>query len=75
MTHEEEQLVEQVVSAWRPRDRDGGVRPHPAWYDLPPSLRPEAAQAARRQRRLEAGLDPDGLSSTGRAVLARISGR
>ena len=72
MTREEELLLEQVVGAWRPRDRDGGVRAHPAWWDLPAELRPEAARHARRQRRIEAALDPEGLSSTARAVLARI---
>ena len=74
MTRDEEILLEQVVGAWRPRDRDGGVRAHPAWHDLPAALRPEAARAARRQRRLEAALDPEGLSTTARAVLARIRG-
>ncbi|MCA9709042.1 MAG: hypothetical protein KDK70_24570 [Myxococcales bacterium] len=74
MTREDELLLEQVVGAWRPRDRDGGVRAHPAWYDLPPDLRPQAAREARRMRRIEAALDPDGRSSTARAVLARIQG-
>jgi hypothetical protein len=75
MTRDDELLIEQVVNAWRPRDRDGGLRAHPAWYDLPEDLREQAAKAARRQRRIEAALDPDGLSSTARMVLARISGR
>jgi hypothetical protein len=76
MTKDDELLIEQVVSAWRPRDRDGGVRAHPAWHDLPEDLREEAAKAARRQRRIEGALDPEGLTSTARAVLARIrSGR
>lgn len=76
MTKDDELLIEQVVSAWRPRDRDGGLRAHPAWHDLPEDLREEAARAARRQRRIEAALDPEGLSSTARAVLSRIrSGR
>ena len=30
MTREDELLLEQVVGAWRPRDRDGGVR---GYYD------------------------------------------
>ncbi len=75
MTRDDELLIEEVVNAWRPRDRDGGVRAHPAWYDLPEDLREQAAKAARRQRRIEAALDPDGLSSTARAVLARIDRR
>lgn len=74
MTRDEALLIEQVVSAWRPRERDGGLRAHPAWHDLPEELREEAAQAARRQRRMEAALDPEGLSSTARSVLARIRG-
>lgn len=74
MTTGDELLIEQVVSAWRPRDRDGGVRAHPAWHDLPEDLREVAAKAARTQRRMEAALDPEGLSSTARAVLARIRG-
>jgi hypothetical protein len=74
MTEDDELLIEQVVSAWRPRDRDGGVRSHPAWHDLPEALREEAAREARRQRRIEAALDPEGMSSTAKAVLARIGG-
>ncbi len=74
MTKDDELLIEQVVSAWRPRDREGGVRAHPAWHDLPEDLREAAARAARRQRRMEAALDPEGHSSTARAVLARIRG-
>ena len=74
MTRDDELLIEQVVSAWRPRDRDGGLRAHPAWHDLPEDLREQAAKAARQQRRIEAALDPEGLSSTARAVLARIRG-
>jgi sugar phosphate isomerase/epimerase len=72
MTEDDELLVEQVVGAWRPRDRDGGLRAHPAWHDLAEELREAAARAARRQRRIEAALDPDGLSTTAKAVLARI---
>ncbi|MCX4240454.1 hypothetical protein [Paraliomyxa miuraensis] len=74
MTRDEALLIEQVVSAWRPRDADGGVRAHPAWHDLPDTLREEAARQTRRQRRMEAALDPDGLSGTAKAVLARIRG-
>jgi len=74
MTKDDELLIEQVVSAWRPRDRDGRARAHPAWYDLPEDLREQAVKAARRQRRIEAALDPEGLSSTAKAVLARIRG-
>lgn len=68
------ELIEQVVSAWRPRDADGGVRAHPAWHDLDPADRVEAFDETLRQRALEAALDPQGLSTTAHAVLRRIRG-
>ena len=74
MSKEREELIEQVVSAWRPRDAEGGVRSLPAWYDLAEKDRVEAYEAGVRQRALEAATDPRGLSTTARAVLARIRG-
>mgnify|MGYP001286134103 CR=1 FL=1 len=74
MTDDRDELVEQVVAAWRPRGLDDGVRSHPAWHDLPSDARVHAARLAAAQRRLEAALDPEGLSSTAHAVLARIRG-
>jgi hypothetical protein len=65
-------LLEQVIAAWRARDRDGGPRSHPAWHDLSPADRAHAARIAAAQRTLEAALDPNGLSTTAHAVLARI---
>lgn len=65
-------LIEQVQSAWRPRDVDGNVRGHPAYHDLDADGRVHAFEQAAGLRRLEAALDPQGLSTTGRAVLARI---
>jgi hypothetical protein len=65
-------LIEQVAGAWRPTDVDGGVRSHPAWHDLDATGRREAFADATRARRLEAALDPEGLSTTARAVLDRI---
>ncbi len=74
MTPEErERLIEQAASAWRPRDRDGGVRAHPAWYDLDRAARVEACEVALASRALESALDPEGLTSTTRVVLARMS--
>ena len=70
---EREDLLAQVTSAWRPRDVDGAVRGHPAWHDLDGDGREEAAALTLGLRVMEAALDPDGLSSTARAVLARIS--
>jgi len=67
-----EALIEAAAGAFRPRRPGGGVGPSPAWHDLDPDGREEAFAAAALSRRLEAALDPEGLSSTARAVLARI---
>lgn len=66
-------LIEEVAGAWRPPSRDA-LRYHPAWHDLGPDGRDRAFERARALRRIEAALDPDGLSTTARAVLARIGG-
>ena len=65
-------LIEQACSAWRHRDRDGSIQDHPAWHDLSAAQRVEVFDATVALRRIEAALDPWGLSSTGRAVMARI---
>lgn len=70
----DDELIEQVAGAYRPRSRDE-LRYHPAWHDLDEAGRIEAFERARRLRTLEAALDPRGLSTTGRAVMARIRGR
>ena len=71
---DEDLLIEQVAGAYRPVSRDE-LRYHPAWHDLGPDARERAFERARALRALEAGLDPDGLSTTARAVLERITGR
>ncbi|HVJ92496.1 MAG TPA: hypothetical protein VM580_21995 [Labilithrix sp.] len=71
---DDELLVEEVAGAYRPRPRDT-LRYHPAWHDLGPDARARAFERARALRKLEAALDPEGLSTTARAVLARIEGR
>jgi hypothetical protein len=71
---EEEALIEAASAAWRPRDRDGATRPHPAWHDLDEEGRVRAYEAARANRVMEAALDAEGFSSTVRAVLSRIRG-
>jgi hypothetical protein len=65
-------LIEAVAGAYRARDPHGAIRSHPAWHDLDEAGREEAFERARALRALEAALDPDGLSATARAVLARI---
>ena len=69
-----EELIEAAAGAWRPRRPDGSLGPHPVWADLDEAGRREAFEAARLSRRLEAALDAEGLSSTARAVMARIRG-
>lgn len=77
MTAEEEDLlIEQVASAWRPRGGDELASTwHKAWHDLDGAGRERAFERARALRTLEAALDPGGLSTTARAVLARITRR
>jgi len=67
-------LREQVGSAWRPSRRDGSLEAHPAWHDLTDADRVVAFEQTVALRRIEAAIDPDGLSTTGGAVLARIVG-
>ena len=72
MTPDPQDLIEQVVCAWRERDASGRVRSHPAWHDLDENERQSAHQSSITMRQLEAALDPDGWSTTTRAVVARI---
>jgi len=66
-------LIEQVTGAWRPTDpRTRGPRAHPAFFDLDAFSRERAHRETLRLRAMEAALDPEGLSTTSRAVLARI---
>jgi hypothetical protein len=69
-----ELLVERAAGAFRERDPHGRILSHPAWHDLDDAGRAEAFAVAERLRALEAALDPEGLSTTARAVLARIQG-
>jgi hypothetical protein len=72
MTPEEEDLlIEQVAGAWRP-ETDDELRYHKAWHDLDAAARTRAFARAHALRPIEAALDPDGLSTTARAVLARL---
>ena len=65
-------LIEQACGSWRPVDRSGEVLGHPAWFDLAPDDRAEVYRETVILRRMEAALDPMGLSTTGRAVLGKI---
>lgn len=69
-----ERLIEETVSAHRERDREGRILPSASFHDLDPEDRIEAFEETLRARTIEAALDPEGLSSTARALLARIRG-
>jgi len=71
MTPADDLLIEQVASAHRPSGKTE-LRYHPAWHDLDDEGRQRAYDRARVSRELEAALDPEGLSTTARAVLARL---
>ncbi len=70
-----ERLIAATTSAHRERDPDGRAKAHPAWHDLDEAGRLGAFDETLRLRTLEAATDPEGLSTTARAVLARIRGR
>lgn len=67
-------LIEQATTAFRPRDADGAAQPHPAFRDLDAAGRIELHASIEMLRRFEAALDPQGLSTTARVVMARIRG-
>lgn len=69
---EREALVAAATSAFRARDAEGRLVDDPAWRDLDAAGRLEAFDETTRLRALEAASDPAGLSSTARAVLARL---
>jgi hypothetical protein len=71
---ERDALIEEALTAWRPRAPDGSLLPHPAWADLAEPDRVRVFDETLRARSLERLLDPNGLSTTARAVLGRIAG-
>jgi hypothetical protein len=70
---EPQELIEELLSAHRERGARGEIRVAPAFYDLSPEARADAFQLTVVQRALEAAQDPEGLSSTARALLARLT--
>ena len=67
-----ELLIEAATSAFRARDPGGRILPSPAWMDLTPEDREAVFERQITARRAEQVLDTGGLSTTARAVLARI---
>lgn len=70
---EREALIEEVVSAYRPRTADGVIRASSAWNDLEREDREVAFDETLAARKMEMLLDEEGCSSTARAILARLS--
>ena len=70
---EREALIAAVTSAHRDRDPHGEIRGHRAFHDLDEAGRVEAFEETLRVRKIEAASDPAGLTSTARAILARIT--
>lgn len=74
MSIEREELIEAAAAAFRETGPDGTIHSASAWHDLDEEGRREAFERALTDRHLEAALDPDGLSTTARAVLQKIVG-
>ncbi len=66
-------LIEAAASAFRERNSWGRVLPSPAWMDLAPSDRETLFERQFGSRIIERALEPNGRSSTVRAVLARLT--
>ena len=69
---ERDALIEMVTTARREVRSDGRVVAAAAWHDLDAAARDEAFEATVAERRVEAAVHPAGLSTTARAVLARL---
>ncbi len=65
-------LIEEAVSAFRERNAWGRILPSPAWLDLRPADREAIFDRQLTSRIIERALDPNGRSSTVRAVLTRL---
>jgi hypothetical protein len=65
-------LMEEAVSAFRERNSRGLVLPSPAWWDLPPGDREALFERQLASRIIERAVDPNGQSTTVRAVLGRL---
>jgi hypothetical protein len=69
---DKEALIEAVAGSHRRVDPDGRIRSAPAFHDLDARGREAAFERALESRMMEAALDPEGLSSTAKRVLAMI---
>jgi len=71
---EGDRLIEAAAGAFRARDAWGNVIPSPDWADLSPAAREAVFELQMESRAIEAALDPDGIDTTGRAILKRVEG-
>jgi len=69
-----EEQIESAATAYRETRADSSIVDSPAWHDLDEEGRVLAHTRAAALRRLEAALDPDGLSTMARALLQKIGG-
>jgi hypothetical protein len=67
-----DERFERASSAYREQRRDGSIADSPDWHDLDASDRVRLHARTSALRTLEAALDASQLSTTARAVLARI---
>lgn len=65
-------LIEEAVSACRERNPWGRVLPSRAWWDLPQKDRETLFARQLGSRIIERALDPNGRSTTVRAVMERL---
>jgi hypothetical protein len=68
-----DERLERAASAYREQRRDGSIADSPDWHDLDAADRIALHARMRALRTLEAALDASQLSTTARAVLARIT--
>jgi hypothetical protein len=68
-----DERLERAASAYREHRRDGSIADSPDWHDLDAADRVSLHARTAALRALEAALDASQLSTTARAVLARIT--
>jgi hypothetical protein len=75
VTDDRRVTIEGAISPYRERDVEGRILASPDWWDLAADDREALFEEQLASRRLERLADPQGLSGTVRAVLARIARR
>ena len=70
---EQETLIEDATTGWRPRTPDGRIHENPACAGLDAVGREATFEESLVMRAIEAALDPDGFSTAVRALAAAIA--